>query len=295
MELMSHKSQIRRLQHVCAVIGVVTLVANASRLQAGVPHARIQSPGVITITARDFAFDAPDSILAGITTINLVNRGPDLHQAQLVKLAAGKTLADVQKVVRTGGSLPAWMVMAGGPNAVAPGHQSSATLNLAPGNYALLCLITGADGWSHAKNGMVRQLTVAGLSMMTVFPGADLTLTLRDDGIAMPATLTPGHRVIRVSNASRQPHEVAFVKLAPGRTAQQMVDWLDGRQGPPPGELRGGLAGAAPNVTAQFTVDLEPGEYAFLCHLTDAKGGKQHDSHGMLAQFTVGRGAAATR
>ena len=50
---------------------------------------------VVTITASDFAFQAPASIPAGLTTINLVNRGPELHHVQLVKIAEGHTVQEL--------------------------------------------------------------------------------------------------------------------------------------------------------------------------------------------------------
>src|SRR5262249_24383404 len=51
-------------------------------------------PNVVTITAHDFALDAPDQIPAGLTTINLVNKGPSLHHIQQIKLDQGKTTDD---------------------------------------------------------------------------------------------------------------------------------------------------------------------------------------------------------
>ena len=43
-------------------------------------------PPVVTITARDFAFTMPDTIQSGVTKIVLVNEGPQLHHAQLIRL-----------------------------------------------------------------------------------------------------------------------------------------------------------------------------------------------------------------
>lgn len=62
---------------------------------------RATTPNVVTETARDFAFELPDTIPAGLTTIRLVNQGPDLHHAQLVRFEEGKTLQDYQAAMRS--------------------------------------------------------------------------------------------------------------------------------------------------------------------------------------------------
>src|SRR5579884_3152564 len=65
---------------------------------------------VAVVHARDFAFDAPDSISAGWTTFHLVNDGPNLHHLQLVRLDSGKTAADLGEALKTPGPLPRWAV-----------------------------------------------------------------------------------------------------------------------------------------------------------------------------------------
>ena len=53
------------------------------------------APVVYTFTAKDFSYDAPDTITAGMVTLHLVNQGPDLHHIQLMKLADGHTAAEL--------------------------------------------------------------------------------------------------------------------------------------------------------------------------------------------------------
>ena len=52
------------------------------------------TPLVVTLKAVDYAFEAPDTIEAGITTFRLVNEGSQLHMAQLIRLEGGKSLED---------------------------------------------------------------------------------------------------------------------------------------------------------------------------------------------------------
>jgi hypothetical protein len=42
-----------------------------------------------------------------------------------------------------------------------------------------------------------------------------------------------------------------------------------------------------PGTTQYFTADLTPGNYAFLCFVSDGKDGKPHLEHGMVKEFAV--------
>jgi hypothetical protein len=87
---------------------------------------------VVTVTARDYAFEMPDTVVAGRTEIQLVNKGPELHHAALLRLDAGKTAADLFAALKAGGPPPKWVHEVGGPNAPAPGRTSAAVVDLAP-------------------------------------------------------------------------------------------------------------------------------------------------------------------
>src|SRR5579885_2481179 len=56
-----------------------------------------------TIYAKDFAFEAPDTISGGVTNFHLVNDGPNLHHVQLVRLDSGKTAQDLQAALKNPG------------------------------------------------------------------------------------------------------------------------------------------------------------------------------------------------
>ena len=70
-----------------------------------------------------FPFDAPGTIPAGAVRSSLVNQGKEMHQAQLIKLEDGKTMAGPLASLKTHGPPPDWMKFVGGPNAAAPGHE----------------------------------------------------------------------------------------------------------------------------------------------------------------------------
>jgi hypothetical protein len=245
-------------------------------------------PAVVTITASDFSFDAPSEIPAGVTTFHLVNRGPGLHHVQLVKLGEGKTVDDFLAAVKAGGPPPAWATVAGGPNPPDLGGTAITTMALEPGNYAMVCFIPSGDGIPHLMKGMVRPLTVTAASGAGApEPSADLVMKLVDFAFELDGPLTAGRHTIRVENAGAQPHEVAIVRLEPGKEPMDVAAWGEKQVGPAPGKLQGGVSAIMPNTRAFVEVDLQPGEYGLICFVPDMKDGKPHFVHGMMKKVTV--------
>lgn len=247
----------------------------------------------VTLTAADYAFEAPDSIAAGITTFELVNKGPEMHHVQLVRLDGGRTLQDFQQAMASHGPPPAWVKFVGGPNTPVPDGKSVSrvTINLAPGQYVLLCFIPSPDGTPHIMKGMVRPMTVTGTAAVTQagMPKADAVMTLYDYNFDLDKPLAAGRRTIRITNKAQQFHEALLVKLAPGTAVDALPQWLaGGMKGPPPAMPMGGIVGIDAGAENYITVDLEPGEYGLYCFLP-APDGKEHVQHGMLKKITVTR------
>ncbi len=61
---------------------------------------------VVTVTGKDFKFDAPDEIPAGLTEFRFLNKGPSIHHMQILKLTNGKTFADLRTALGAPGSAP---------------------------------------------------------------------------------------------------------------------------------------------------------------------------------------------
>ena len=179
------------------------------------------------------------------------------------------------------------MSFVGGPNAPVPGGQAQATVDLAPGSYAIVCLIPSSDGVLHVAKGMVKPLTVTPAASQARAAAPDARITLRDYSYEISPEIAAGKRTIRVDNAAAQPHELILVRLAPGKSAADMLGWLEKMQGPPPGAPVGGSTFLSRGATNDVTVDFEPGEYALLCMVPDAGDGKPHVAHGMVRQITV--------
>jgi uncharacterized cupredoxin-like copper-binding protein len=269
------------------VAAAAVAAAACSRAEATPARAAVP-PRVVTVVARDFAFQVQDEVPAGLVTFQLQNRGANLHHMAIMKLDEGKTLQDLFAAFQAGGAPPAWAHDMGGPNAPDPGSDANATLMLEPGSYALLCFVDIPDHVPHLMKGMAKLLRVT----PAVVPAAsraiagDVTMTLTDYAFTLSKPITRGVHTIRVENPAAQSHEVELVKLAPGKTVQDLVAWIADPQGPPPGNALGGIAGMGHGVVQSFTYDFAPGEYGLICFLPGPDG-KPHFMHGMIQQLTV--------
>jgi hypothetical protein len=259
--------------------------ATASPAPAPAPE-----PASVTVTATDFKLELPASIPAGAVAIHLANHGKELHQAQIVRLEDGKTVADLEKAMKANGPLPSWMKFVGGPNGIAPGQEATSTTSLAPGQYAALCLIPSPDGVPHLMKGMIQPFEVTAGDGATALPAATDTVTMADYSFQSSRPLTPGHHTILVQNAGPQPHELVVLRLAPGKTVKDFATWATtgGMKGPPPAMPLGGVAVIENGASGVFSVDLPPGDYGLICFVPDSKDGKLHLVHGMTKQIKVG-------
>jgi len=179
----------------------------------------------------------------------------------------------------------------GGPNAPVPGGGiANATIDLEPGDYAIVCMVDVPDGVPHIAHGMMRPLTVTPADPSVpaaVLPTADVRITLFDYNFELSAPVTAGLRTFEVVGAPGQPHEVELVRLEPGKSAMDMLHWIESPDGPPPGTPLGGTAPAIAGKSVFFDALMEPGRYALICFLPDAGDGKPHFMHGMIHEFDV--------
>jgi len=245
-------------------------------------------PNTVTYTAADYAYTGPDTIPAGVTTFRLVNNGKEPHHMFLVRLNEGKTVQDLLPLMQDETKWPAWAVMVGGPNAAEAGDTIAATVTVDSGNYVFFCVIPSTDGTPHIAKGMMHNLTVTpATGLAAAEPVADLTIKLVDYGFEVSAPITAGRHTIKVENPAAQPHEMVLVRLEPGKTIQDWLAAAEKMAGPLPGHLIDGIAGLAPGRSGYVTADFTPGEYGFVCFVSDAKDGKSHFLHGMVQQVTV--------
>lgn len=262
--------------------------AKAAGSAAAAPAA---APAVVHFTAKDFSFEGPDTIASGMTTLVLHNDGPSLHNLVLMRLEGGKTFADFKAALanmKPTDMPPAWVVPSGGVNPPDPGANTEGTLDIAPGNYAVVCVVDVPDHVPHMMKGMIKALTVVpSTGPAAPAPKADLTVSEVDFAFGFSAQPTAGHHVIKVVNNGKQVHEMEIIRLAPGKTMKDLMQWGQTFQGALPGSSLGGSAPMVPGTVEYVPMDLTPGNYVALCFMPDPNTGKPHLAEGMVYQFTI--------
>jgi hypothetical protein len=247
----------------------------------------------VAIDATDFAFGLPDTIAGGLVTLRLRNTGREPHHAQLLRLNPNVTIEQFMAALAQG-PVPALQLasLEGGPAAVDPGGMSEVTLDLKEGQYVVACFIESPDGVPHLAKGMVRPIRVTAPAAGGTPPVAALTVTLKDFSFETPATVPAGRSTVRVTNAGPQPHEMAVVRIASGKALADVLGFLNAApgtapSGPPPFSSVGGMQGLGQGGAGFATLDLQPGDYAFVCQIPDPSSGQPHSALGMATMVTV--------
>lgn len=265
------------------------------------------APSLVSLTATEYALQAPDTIPGGWVTLRLANRGQELHYGHIVQLETGKTVQEAidayAEAIRTSGARPKWVKRFGGPGGAAPGDSSSVTQYLEPGSYVWLCPIEDEQGHPHFAKGEFKPFVVHASSPLPAKrppgPAADVEVRLADYSFSIEPALRSGPHTIRVANAGVEPHDLVLMKLAPGKTVEDVQTMMnperarraDASQGPPPPlesilTLVGGIAVIAQGQESFFDVNITAGEYVLVC-MTTAPDGRSHLEHGMIKQVTV--------
>ena len=260
----------------------------------------------VSLSSTEYAFEAPDSIPAGWTTLRLANLGGEIHYGHMVRLDSGRTVEELvdayAEAIRTSGPRPKWVTRFGGPGGAAPGGSASVTQYLEPGEYVWICPIEDESGAPHFGKGEVKRFVVydAGTAEAdrAAPPEADVVVRLMDYAFTFEPPLRAGRHTIRVENAGVEPHDLVLMKLAPGISADDVATALNPERArrdapavePLPfeslGTPVGGIAAIGSGMESFFDMDFTPGEYVLICMAT-APDGRSHIEHGMIRQVSV--------
>lgn len=260
--------------------------------QAAAPAAPATAAVEVKIEGHDFSYDAPDQIAAGLVTFKFENAGKEPHHAQLARLNDGVTMTQLEDALKKSenDAFPL-ITLVGGPGAVFPNQSSNVTLDLPAGQYVLICFFTSDDGAPHFAKGMIKPLTVTTAGeARPAEPQADLTVTMKDFHFDMSSEMKAGKQVWKIVNDGPQPHELQVLKLAPGKTVDDMAAFFQTQgppSGPPPFDTLGGMQGLNQGLSGWLNLDLTAGNYVAICYIPDPKSGKPHFALGMVMPFTV--------
>ena len=265
------------------------------------------APHVVDLSIDGHTFHAPDTLEAGWTTFHFANNGDDIHYAHIVRLESGHTAQQLldayATAIRTSAARPTWLTRFGGPGGAAPGDTSNVTEYLEPGNYVWVCPIEDKAGNPHFGKGEYATFVVRNAistPARAAAPPATTSILLRDYSFTIDSTLTPGQHTIRVRNIGTQGHDLVMMKLASGKTAEDVARSLNPERARRPDQKDqpaeplenltrpggGGVAAIAPGMEVFFTTTLTPGEYVLLCMAT-APDGLSHIEHGMIQQIRI--------
>ena len=274
----------------------------AAALAGATAHGHAAAPVQMApeqITVRASAPHLPKQLPAGILALTFVNDTASGADASLARANPGATLAQINAASdATNGQGPAALkafvrltqlvTFVGGVNSLAPGTSGTAFLDLrTPGLHGLH--IGGDNG-----PGTTLIFTVlAGAGQQATPPPATLTVRLKDmKFLGLPRRLAAGWITIRVANQGPSVHEMALLKLDPGKTEQDVLDFIrspQGETGPEPSWVHsaGGMDTLAPRQSAGIRLNLTPGTYVAVCFLPDAKKQLPHVMEGMIGSFAV--------
>ncbi|NGP89920.1 hypothetical protein [Fodinibius halophilus] len=257
-----------------------------------------------------------DTIPAGWTTFRFINQSPMVHFLFFDYLPKGKTsedlLSEISPVFQESSyllmegkqdsaqevfsKLPDWfgkVVFRGGAGFVSPGQTTETTLFMKPGSYVMECYIKTADGTFHWTKGMTRDLHVTSDTTEVQPPQSpSVVVTTTDDGLDIEGEISPGKHLVKVQFNEENPgmiaRDVHIAKLGENDNPEDIKSWIDfnNAQGlvstaedPAPTTFIGGTHEMPKGNTAYFTVELEPGRYAWIS--------EQPVSKATFKEFTV--------
>ena len=277
-------------------LGLVAALFCASLLLASCTEGSGSPPDAppdVDMRMMDYAFAVPDSVPSGWVTFQMKNRGEETHEFVLARLPGDKSFGEFYEAYITpmdsleqlriegtiGASeyqkaakqiLPKWIGKlegAGGGGLLGPGQSGEVTLNLEPGEYAMVCFIKSPNKRSHAYQGMARPLVVTDDSSGASPPTADVQITSMGTDVAIEGTFearpqTASFHVSDTTGEDAEPHSSVYI--APMNTEKQRelmknreenihaIGYLNGVLGVPEGE------------TGYMTNDLSSGRYALV-------------------------------
>jgi len=287
---------------------------------AGAPEPESQ-PYVVDLRAVGMTFEGPTEIPSGWTTFRFVNASPMIHFALIdapppdvtverlsAELAVpfqhamdAMNAGDEAAVNAAFASFPPWVGeigRVGGPGLLSAGRTGQSTVFLEPGYYVLECYVK-SGGVFHTtppapgELGMVMGLTVTADGNGAPEPDSNVTLTVRNDGFEITdGALRPGVNTIRVDFVEQQAlpsfvgNDVHLLRVDDETSIARAAAWLDwrtpdGLEDPAPVEFLGGLNDLPAGAHGYFTVDLPPGDYAFVAEVPDPA------ATGFVLPFTV--------
>ena len=262
---------------------------------------------VVEIRAVGKTFQGPAEIPSGWVTFRFVNASSMIHFAiidvppenvtiQMLSDVVMQPFQEAMDAMNAGddeavgaafAKFPEWigeLGRNGGPGMLSAGRIGQTTVYLEPGHYIMECYVK-SGGVFHTTSpgpgqlGMMLDLTVTDEPSGAPEPEANLSLAVRNSGLELAGGAPrPGTNTIRVDFIEQQAlpsfvgNDVHLMRVdGPDSIAlaDAWMDWRspDGLEDPAPVTFLGGINDLPAGAHGYFTVDLEPGDYAFIAEM----------------------------
>lgn len=279
------------------------------------------SAQMVQIRAVGKTFEGPAEIRSGWTTFQFVNASNMIHFAMIdvppegitakeftftvgqyfQEAMDGMNAGDEAAVKAAFAKFPEWIGQLGrhgGPGLLSAGRTSQTTVYLEPGHYFLECYVK-SDGIFHTtspggdKLGMMLEFTVTNDGNGAPEPSSNVTLQVRNSGLAIvDGALRAGTNIIRVDFVEQQAlpsfvgNDVHLMAVDAPDSIQLAGGWMDwrardGLEDPSPVTFLGGINDMPAGSHGFFTVELPPGDYAFIAEMPNPS------ASGFVLPFTV--------
>lgn len=242
----------------------------------------------ITVTGTDFS-RVPARLSAGLIRLNLNTPQPNgSTQITIGRLqnpgARSKVAAGMRKGIN---AVFPFLTLNGGVGGV-PHSTQTAIFNLTPGMYVIFDL----DGLTANKNphSPYHFVTVTGQAS-TVTPMTTATVRAVDFRFRTSGQISSGFDTLKFVNSGHEPHEMDLMKLAPGKTKNDVMMALKMQSEPKWAQPVGGWGVLSPGHSQWLRIHLTPGNYVLLCFVPDTFSYPGHKAtnqpHAMLGMVKV--------
>lgn len=254
--------------------------------QEGSPASAKPSSRSLLITAHDYAFTGmPSTLPAGWISMRMINAGTQPHMLAIGRVKGTLTAtAAIDSLLRN----PNWadIVDWSGPNVESAGDTETIVARFRPGAYIFGCFVEAPDGRPHVLKGMIGGLDVIAASDTGLPAAAATQVTLADYHIVLTGRLHRGANTIHVVNTSATRHDLEIIKLLPGHSEAEALDWFEhpGKRATA-AEAAGGVSALYQGQEAFLTTNLAPGRYLLICWMETK--GKPHFTLGMKQLVVV--------
>lgn len=278
----------------------------------------IEKENVVEIITENMDFKMPDTIFSGWNTFRYKNLSPQTHFFLVDKYPEGKTSEDAEKLVAPVfdnamklimegkseegfaefANLPEWfgeVKFVGGSGLLSPGQAGETTIHLNPGNYIIECYVKMSNGVFHTSMGMTKDIVVTNEDSGNEEPEGDMAIEISSkDGIVFNDSITAGRQIFsvfykdQITHENFVGHDINLVRLDDNADLLELENWMNwadpkGLIEPAPNAITfmGGVNDLPEGSIGYFKATLEPGNYAFISEVPNAK------SKNMLKTFVV--------